>query len=524
MNRESTPYTPQVNKWLIAIAVMPGTIMELIDTTVVNVALPHIAGSLSAGVDESTWVLTSYLVSNAIVMPLAAWLAGAVGRRRLLMLCLTIFTLSSMACGAAPTLASLIFFRVIQGAGGGALQPLSQAILFESFAVEERGMAMAVYGIGAIVAPIIGPLLGGWITDNLNWRWAFYINLPVGIIALAATAMFIFDPDYLRARTRGGIDFLGVGLLIVGIGALQIVLDKGEREDWFSSAFIVRLSVVALVALVALVYWELKTRKPFVDLRLFKDRNFASGVTVFFFFRFVLYGSMVLLPLFLQTIMGYDATLAGEIMAWGGVSAMMTMPVTGRLCNRVDNRWLSILGLLIGAWATYRMSLFNVQTDYATVLLPRFLQGLGIGITFVALTNLTMGHISREKMGNATGIYNLLRNLGGSSGIAVATTLLSRRAQFHQSRLVEHLTPWSLPFSGWQHRIAEIMPGLGPHWNYWDAPQAMATLYGQVQVQAMTLSFSDGYWFFTILFLLLVPLVFMMRRPRLAQEEIIKGD
>jgi len=320
------------------------------------------------------------------------------------------------------------------------------------------------------------------------------------------------------------MDFLGVGLLVVGIGALQIVLDKGERDDWFSSAFIVRLSVVALVALVALVYWELKSKRPFVDLRLFKDRNFASGVTVFFFFRFVLYGSMVLLPLFLQTIMGYDATLAGEIMAWGGVSAMMTMPVTGRLCNRVDNRWLSILGLLIGAWATYLMSLFNVQTDYATAQFPRFLQGLGIGITFVALTNLTMGHISREKMGNATGIYNLLRNLGGSSGIAVATTLLSRRAQFHQSRLVEHLTPWSLPFSGWQHRIAEIMPGLGPHWNYWDAPQAMATLYGQVQVQAMTLSFSDGYWFFTILFLLLVPLVFMMRRPRLAQEEIIKGD
>jgi len=523
MNRESTPYTPQVNKWLIAIAVMPGTIMELIDTTVVNVALPHIAGSLSAGVDESTWVLTSYLVSNAIMMPLAAWLAGAVGRKRLLMLCLTIFTLSSMACGAAPTLGSLIFFRVLQGAGGGALQPLSQAILFESFATEERGMAMAVYGIGAIVAPIIGPLLGGWITDNLNWRWAFYINLPVGIMALATTAMFIFDPDYLRARTRGGIDFLGVGLLVVGIGALQIVLDKGEREDWFSSAFIVRLSIVALVALVALVYWELKTRQPFVDLRLFKDRNFASGVTVFFFFRFVLYGSMVLLPLFLQTIMGYDATLAGEIMAWGGVSAMMVMPVTGRLCNRVDNRWLSILGLLIGAWATYQMSLFNVQIDYAAAQLPRFLQGLGIGITFVALTNLTMGHISREKMGNATGIYNLLRNLGGSSGIAVATTLLSRRAQFHQSRLVEHLTPWSLPFSGWQHRIAEIFPGLGPHWHYWDAPQAMAALYGQAQAQAMTLSFSDGYWFFTVLFLLLVPLVFTMRRPRIAQEGIIKG-
>ncbi len=523
MNPESTADTPQVNKWLIACAVMPGTFMELIDTTVVNVALPHIAGSLSAGVDESTWVLTSYLVSNAIMMPLAAWLAGAVGRRRLLMVCLTVFTISSMACGTAPTLASLIFFRVVQGAGGGALQPLSQAILFESFAVEERGMAMAVYGVGAIVAPIIGPLLGGWITDNLNWRWAFYINLPVGIVALATTALFIFDPDYLRARKSGRMDFLGVGLLVVGIGALQIVLDKGERDDWFSSAFIVRLSVVALVALAALVYRELKTRRPFVDLRLFKDRNFASGVTVFFFFRFVLYGSMVLLPLFLQTLMGYDATLAGEVMAWGGVSAMMMMPLTGRLCNRVDNRWLSILGLLIGAWATYLMSRFNVQIDYATAQWPRFLQGLGIGMTFVALTNLTMGHISREKMGNATGIYNLLRNLGGSFGIAVVTTLLSRRAQFHQSRLVEGLIPGSLPFSAWQQRLAKSWPGLGLHWHYWDAPRAMATLYDQVQVQAMTLSFSDGYWFFTVLFLLMVPLVFIMRRPRLAPEGIVRG-
>ncbi|MGA8140217.1 MAG: DHA2 family efflux MFS transporter permease subunit [Desulfobaccales bacterium] len=523
MNRESTPYIPQVNKWLIAIAVMPGTIMELIDTTVVNVALPHIAGSLSAGVDESTWVLTSYLVSNAIMMPLAAWLADAVGRKRLLMLCLAVFTLSSMACGAAPTLGSLIFFRVIQGAGGGALQPISQAILFESFAVEERGMAMAVYGVGAITAPIVGPMLGGWITDNLNWRWAFYINLPVGILAMFTTAMFIFDPEFLRARKSGRMDFLGVGLLVVGIGALQIVLDKGERDDWFSSAFILRLSIIALVALVALVYWELKSKRPFVDLRLFKDRNFASGVTVFFFFRFVLYGSMVLLPLFLQTLMGYDATLAGEIMAWGGVSAMLMMPMTGRLCNRVDNRWLSIIGLLIGAWATYLMSLFNIQIGYTTVQWPRILQGLGIGMTFVALTNLTMGHISREKMGNATGIYNLLRNLGGSFGIAVAATLLSRRAQFHQSRLVEHLTAGSPSFIAWQHRIARILPGLGPHWNYWEAPRAMATLYDQVQVQAMTLSFGDGYWFFTVLFLLLVPLVFMMRQREMPPEEITKG-
>jgi DHA2 family multidrug resistance protein len=511
----------EVNKWVITVAVMAGTFMEIVDTTVVNVALPHIAGSLSTGLDESTWVLTSYLVSNAIVMPLTAWLSARFGRKRLLMLCLALFTGASVLCGLSTSLGELIFFRVLQGSGGGGLQPLSQAILLETFPVEERGMAMAVYGMGAIVAPIVGPVMGGWITDNLTWHWAFFINLPVGLISLLLTWLFIFDPEYIRKQRIGGLDYWGVGLLIVGVGALQVVLDKGQRDDWFSSAFITRLSIIAALAFVVLIYRELKTKHPFVDLRLFKERNYASGVTLFFFFRFVLYGSLVLLPLFLQTLMGYDATLAGEVLAWGGISALIMMPIVGRLCSLVDNRILVAVGLLINAVATYYMSQYNPQISYFAAAWPRFLQGIGLGMTFVALIALTFSRVSREKMGNATGIFNLLRNLGGSFGIAVATTVLSRRAQFHQSRLVEHVTALSLPLQDWLRRAGGIFSIHVDPAQLWKAPQVLAGLYHEVLRQAQMLSFCDDYWYFTLLFLVLLPLVFLMRSgPVSDQAEI----
>ncbi len=287
-----------VNKWLITIAVMAGTFMEIVDTTVVNVALPHIAGSMASSADETTWVLTAYLVSNAIILPITGWLSSLFGRKRFLLLCLILFTVSSMLCGAATSLGMLIVFRIIQGLGGGALQPISQAILLETFPVRERGMAMALWGIGVIIAPIVGPVMGGWVTDNLTWRWAFYINLPIGIFSVLLTWMFIFDPDYLKRKRAGSIDYWGLGLLVVALGALQVVLDKGEREDWFSSAFITRLAIISAVALMALIWRELKTEHPVVDLRLFKERNYASGVTIMFFFGFVLYGSIMLLPLF----------------------------------------------------------------------------------------------------------------------------------------------------------------------------------------------------------------------------------
>jgi DHA2 family multidrug resistance protein len=513
MNSPEEPV--QVNKWLITIAVMAGTFMEIIDTTVVNVALPHIAGSLAASVDETTWILTAYLVSNAIILPITGWLSALFGRKRFLLLCLVLFTGSSMLCGSALSLYSLIVFRVFQGLGGGALQPISQAILLETFPVAERGMAMALWGIGVVIAPIVGPVMGGWVTDNLTWRWAFYINLPIGIISLLMTWFFIFDPSYVRAQRPGRIDYWGLGFLVVGLGALQIVLDKGERDDWFSSAFIFRLAVVSAVALILLVYHELKTRHPVVDLRLFKERNYASGVTIMFFFGFVLYGSIMLLPLFLQTLMGYDATTAGWALAYGGIGSLIIMPIVGRLTTVVDSRVLVFGGLLLNALAVYLMSLYNTQISYFHAWFPRFVQGFGLGMTFVSLTTLTMSRISQVKMGNATGIFNLMRNLGGSFGIATATTLLARRSQFHQSRLVEHLTPFSIPFTEWQKRAAEIFPGLGSNWQIWNAPQAMAGLYQEVQRQAQMLAFSDDYWFFTLVFLALLPLVFLMRRlPR----------
>jgi DHA2 family multidrug resistance protein len=501
-----------VNKWLVTIAVMAGTFMEIVDTTVVNVALPHIAGSLASSVDETTWILTAYLVSNAVVLPITGWLSALFGRKRFLMLCITLFTVSSMLCGAATSLGELIVFRIIQGAGGGALQPISQAILLETFPVEERGMAMALWGIGVIIAPIVGPVMGGWVTDNLTWRWAFYINLPIGILSLILTVLFIFDPDYIRRQRAGSIDYWGLGLLIVGLGALQVVLDKGERDDWFSSAFITRLAIIAVVALAILIYHELKTRHPVVDLRLFKERNYASGTTIMFFFGFVLYGSIMLLPLFLQTIMGYDATLAGWALAFGGIGSLMIMPVVGRLTMVMDSRKIVFAGLLLNAYAVYLMSQYTTTIDFYHAWWPRFIQGFGLGATFVSLTTLTMSRISQEKMGNATGIFNLMRNLGGSFGIATATTLLSRRSQFHQSRLVEHLTPLSQPFNNWQQQMSQALPDLGANWQWWNVPQAMASLYHEAVRQAQMLAFCDDYWFFTIVFLCLLPLAFLMRR------------
>lgn len=517
MEASVSPQSPEVNKWVITIAVMAGTFMEIVDTTVVNVALPHIAGSLAASTDETTWVLTAYLVSNAIILPITGWLSARFGRKRFLLFCLILFTVSSMLCGAATSLQELIVFRIIQGLGGGALQPISQAILLETFPVEERGMAMALWGIGVIIAPIVGPVMGGWVTDNLTWRWAFYINMPIGIISVLLTWMFIFDPEYLRRKRAGGIDYWGLGLLALGLAALQVVLDKGERDDWFSSAFITRLAIISVVALIALIWRELKTEHPVVDLRLFKERNYASGVTIMFFFGFVLYGTILLLPLFLQTLMGYDATLAGWALAFGGIGSLMIMPVVGRLTTVVDSRILVFVGLVINAFAVYLMGQYNTQINFTAAWWPRFIQGFGLGCTFVSLTTLTMSRISQVKMGNATGIFNLMRNLGGSFGIATATTLLTRRSQFHQSRLVEHLTPLSQPFLDWQHRLGQLLPSLGPNWHWWNAPQAMGGLYQEVQRQAQMLAFCDDYHFFTIVFLLLLPLVFLMRRlPRSA--------
>lgn len=507
--------TPSINKWLITVTVMLPTIMEIIDTSVANVALPHMQGSLNAGTDEVTWVLTSYLVSNAVVLPMTGWLSRMFGRKRFLMSCIILFTLSSLLCGSAPTLATLILFRVIQGAAGGALIPISQAILMETFPPQQRGMAMAIFGIGAMFGPIVGPALGGWITDNLSWRWIFYINMPVGILAILMCSLFIFDPPYLK-RSPGPlrIDYWGLILLTVGMGSLQVVLDKGQQEDWFSSSFIIGFSILTIISLVALMMVELRHSHPIVNLRLFKNVSFSAGNLTMFVVGFCLYSSIMLIPLFLQTLMGYSATDAGMVMAPGGVATLITMPFVGAALAKRDGRKIVLLGLIIGAISMFIMQGLNLQGSFWTYTWPRIVLGIGLAMIFVPLTTVTLATIPRAEMGNATGMFNLLRNVGGSVGIAMAATLLARFQQFYQTTLSAHTTiynpAWQMRFDGIKQAL--ITKGV-------PVPQVDATalqmLYGLVKQQAGALAFNRVFFIIGIAFLIITPLLLMLKRTDL---------
>src|SRR5215470_8736053 len=428
-----------INPWLIAVSVMFATFMEVLDTTVVNVSLPHIAGSLSASIDEATWALTSYLVANAIILPMTGWLASVFGRKRLLMLSVIGFTASSFLCGLAPTLGTLILFRIIQGATGGALQPLSQAVLLEAFPPSDRGKAMGFWGLGIVVAPILGPVLGGWLTDSYSWRWVFYINIPVGIASIVMTKMFIFDPPYLRQENRS-IDYWGIGMLAVGIGALQILLDKGQEEDWFASNAMVALAVISVLSLTALIVHELTTENPVVDLRVFKARSYAVGVFLMTVVGFVLYGSMVLLPIMLQTLLGYPPLQAGIAMAPRGLGAFIMMPITGLMTGRFDARKLLSIGLFVGGATLMYLSTLNLQAGYWDIFWPQLIQGVGMSLLFVPLTTVAMDSIPRERIGNATSLFNLMRNIGGSIGIAVTGTMIARHTQSNIATLGSHVS------------------------------------------------------------------------------------
>ena len=503
---------PAVNPWIVAIAVMSATFMEVLDTTVVNVSLPHVAGSLSATIDEATWALTSYLVANAIVLPLAGWLANQFGRKRLLMLSVSGFTSASLLCGLAPNLPLLVTFRVIQGATGGALQPLSQAVLLEAFPPEDRGKAMGFWGLGIVVAPIFGPVLGGWLTDSYSWRWVFYINLPVGIVALVLMKLFIFDPSYIR-RQGTRVDWTGIGLLALGIGALQIFLDKGQEDDWFASDFMTSLALVSAVALAAFLLHELRVGHPVVDLRAFKSSTYATGVFLMAMVGFVLYGSLVLLPILLQTLLGYPALQAGIALAPRGMGSFITMPVVGVLLSRVDARRLLGLGLVGGAVTLFWLGALDLHAGYWDVFWPQFLQGIALALLFVPLTTITMDPIPREKMGNATSIFNLMRNIGGSMGIATATTILARRQQLHVSVLGAHVDPYSLETRVLLERLRAGFVARGSD-LVTATEQARAALFGMVRQQAAMLSFIDVFRLLGFLFVLLLPLLFIMKTPR----------
>jgi len=501
-----------INPWIVATAVMFGTFMEVLDTTVVNVSLPHIAATMSATIDEATWVLTSYLVANAIILPMTGWLASTFGRKRLLMMSVTGFTISSFLCGIAPNLGSLIAFRILQGATGGALQPLSQAILLESFQPHERGKAMGFWGLGIVTAPILGPVVGGWLTETYSWRWVFYINLPVGIASIVMTQLFVFDPSYLRRQVEK-VDYWGIGMLVVGIGSLQYVLDKGQEADWFASKSILTLSILSGVTLVALMIHEWTTDHPIIDLRVFKERSYATGVFLMTMLGFVLYGSMVLLPVMLQTVLGYPAIAAGIAMAPRGMGSLVMMPIVGMLTGKVDVRKLLAIGFTVAGITLIWLGQLNLQAGYWDIFWPQLLQGTGMALTFVPLTTVSMQAIPPERMGNATSLFNLMRNIGGSVGIAVTGTLLVRQRQAVAAVLGERVTAYAPESQAMLAQLKAAFMARGVD-AVTASERAYGALHGILIQQASMVSF---VWLFRLLgtiFLLLLPLIVIMRHPK----------
>ncbi|MGO9231340.1 MAG: DHA2 family efflux MFS transporter permease subunit [Bryobacteraceae bacterium] len=503
---------PHVNPWIVAVAVMFATFMEVLDTTVVNVSLPHIAGSLSVSVDEAAWALTAYLVANAVILPMTGWLASRFGRKNILIAAVFGFTAASFLCGLAPTLSMLIVFRVLQGATGGALQPLSQAVMLEAFPPRDRGKAMAFWGLGIVVAPMLGPMIGGWLTDNWSWRWVFYINLPVGLASIAMTRLFIFDPPYIRKRGLG-IDYWGIGLLAVWVGALQIVLDKGQEEDWFASHWILALAAIAVAGLVIFVAHEFTARDPVVRLRVFKERTYAAGVFLMTVLGFVLYASLLLLPIFLQTLLGYSALGAGIAMAPRGLGSFLMMPVVGTVLSRFDPRKVLACGLTVAAWTLFELGRLNLNAGYWDIFWPQFIQGAALAMLFVPLTTATMDRIAREEMGNATSMFNLMRNLGGSFGIASATTYLFRRQQYNTQRLGAHVTALNPQVRAMARGIQYSIMAHGSD-PATALRRAYGTIWGMVQRQASVVSFVDTFLVMSVVFLLMLPLLLVMKKPR----------
>jgi DHA2 family multidrug resistance protein len=501
-----------VNPWIVTVSVMLATFMEILDTTVVNVSIPHIAGSLAATIEEGTWVVTSYLVSNAIILPMSGWLANYLGRRRLLLICVAGFTAMSLCCGLATSLPMLILFRVLQGLTGGGLQPLAQAILLETFPKEKHGHAMAAFGIGILLAPILGPAFGGWITDNYNWRWIFYLNLPVGIFSLFMMSRFVFDPPYIK-RIAGRVDLWGIGFLALGFGTLQVVLDTGERKDWFSSDYIRFFTILCVLGIALFVIRELTTARPVVDLRALAERTFSTGVFLMSMLGFLLYASLVLLPIYLQTLLGYSALEAGLALSPRGVGSLMTTPLVGYLTNKVDPRRLLVFGLVLGSLTMFDLSGLNLNAGYYDILWPQVLQGVALSFLFIPLMAASMSRIAKEKMGNATSIFNLMRNIGGSTGIAVMTTFLARRNQVHHHHLIANITPGDV-------HTREMLEGMRVWFfthgadNYTASRKALAALYGLVRRHAAMLSFVEAFWVMGVLFLIMLPFVALLRNPR----------
>jgi DHA2 family multidrug resistance protein len=510
-------WKPKYNPWTIALTVTLATFMEVLDTSIANVALPHIAGGLAATQDESTWVLTSYLVSNAIILPISAWLSVLVGRKKFYMTCVTLFTISSFLCGFAPTLGMLVLFRVMQGLGGGGLATSEQSILADTFSPEKRGMAFAVYGMAVVLAPAIGPTLGGWITDNFSWRWIFYINVPVGLLSLYLTQKIVEDPPYIGSERlkmlRNPIDYIGLGLITVGMGCLQVVLDKGQEDDWFSSPFIVTMSVLAVITLGYFLYNEWGHANPILDIKLLRQRNFAMAVVMMFVLGMVLFGTTVLIPQFLQVLMGYTAEQAGKALSAGAIVLIFMMPIVGRLVTRVDPRLLVAVGFAGTAAALYHMTIINLGIDFRTAAMMRVYQTIGLAFIFIPINTLSYVGMPPNKSNQISGITNLARNIGGSIGISMLSTFLQRLSQRHQVYLSAHTAASDPTFQSRVQGMTQMFQSQG-------APAAVATsrayraIEGTLMGQAAVLAYIDMISVGAIAVACLAPLVFLMKRPR----------
>ena len=507
-------WKPKYNPWLIAVVVALGAFMEVLDTSIANVALPYMAGNLGASNDQSTWVLTSYLVSNAIILPISGWLATTLGRKRFFMACLGVFTVSSLLCGIAPSLGFLLLFRVLQGAGGGGLQPMAQAILADTFPPQQRGLAFALYGITAIMAPTIGPTLGGWITFNYSWRWIFFINIPVGIITWFLVRRFVEDPPYIAKLKAAGakLDYIGISFLALGIGALQILLDKGQEDDWFGSRFITTLVVIATVCLISLVIWEFYQKAPIIDVRLFKSFNFAGASLMMFMLGILLFSSLVLMPQFLQTLVGYTSQLAGLALSAGGLVLLFEMPIMGQLTTKIQARRLIAFG-----WGSLSIAMFysttriDLQISFSAATWLRIAQVIGLGFLFVPITLAAYVGIPAEKNNSVAGIINFMRNMGSSVGTSMVTTLIARRSQFHQGRLVQNVRVDNPNLVNAANGLAQQLAtaGVGRHEAL---PTAYARIYQALQDQAATLAYIDTFMVLCVLAGIMFVLAFLLKK------------